>query len=128
MRGYLVAETAIPPRYQQGLLSMPSSISASRTKELPIQTDEVYLPIFSQRPYLIGIRSPSNSKESDRVDIGKGHHGPIWTCSFSPAAKIYATRRNHSVASLYILSEFDEWVPQDTSTEVQFAILLRDVV
>lgn len=25
------------------------------------------------------------------IEVGKGHHGPVWACAFSPDGKLYAT-------------------------------------
>lgn len=63
--------------------------------ELPYEVSSVALHA-AQRKFIVGGMKDTwarvyNYDTEQEIDVNKGHHGPIWSISFSPDGKLYAT-------------------------------------
>lgn len=44
-------------------------------------------------------------EREEEIDIGKGHHGPVWTSAFSPDGKLYGTGSEDGTVKLWKFTE-----------------------
>jgi len=89
--------------------SQHPSLLLRRIEDLPRDSTCAALDI-SSRKFVTGCKDDTHVHvydydEKTEVDVGRGHHGPVWIAAFSPDGKLYATGSEDGTIKLWKWSE-----------------------
>jgi serine-threonine kinase receptor-associated protein len=84
---------------------LPVPSAPTKKVTLPFETASVGLNLLDKK-FVVGSASDTwvrvwDYDKEEEVEVGKGHHGPVWSCSYSPDGKLYATGSEDGTIKLW---------------------------